>query len=112
MNKIRKGDTVVVLTGKDKGKTGVVLKVSDKKDNLRSGLWVTVEGINVAKKHVKANPQMQKPGGIIATEMPIHGSNVSLIDPTTQKPSRVGFKTLEDGKKVRFYKSSGEVCHG
>ncbi len=110
MRKIRKGDNIQVLTGKDKGKTGTVLQVLEKKSKQKTGLWVLVEGINIVKKHVKGNPQLQKPGGIQSQERPIHASNVALIDPTTSKPSRVGIKTLEDGAKVRYFKASGEVC--
>lgn len=109
MNKIRKGDTVKVLAGKDKGRTGTVLQVLDKKKKPKTGLWVLVEGINVVKKHVRGNPQMQKPGGIISQEKPIHYSNVALLDPANDKPTRVGFKTLDDGRKVRVSRKSGEV---
>lgn len=109
MNKIRKGDTVKILAGKDKGRTGTVLDVVKKKKKPKTGLWVLVEGINVVKKHVRGNPQMQKPGGIMSQERPIHYSNVALLDPTSDKATRVGFKTLDDGQKVRVAKVSGEV---
>ena len=102
MNKIRKGDEVILNTGKDKGKRGTVLRVLD------SG-HVLVEGVNKAKKHAKPNPMKGINGGIIDKEMPIDISNVALFNPATQKGERVGFKTLEDGRKVRVFKSSGEV---
>jgi large subunit ribosomal protein L24 len=102
MNKIRKGDQVVVLTGKDKGKRGSVLRVLE---NDR----VLVENINVVKKHTRPNPNMNVTGGIIDKEMPIHVSNVALYNTAVGKGERVGFKTLEDGRKVRVFKSSGEV---
>lgn len=102
MRKIRKGDKVVILAGKDKGKQGTVLSVpsSDK---------VIVENINIVKKNTKANPMKGEPGGILDKEMPMHISNVALFNPVTGKADRAGFKTLEDGRKVRFFKSSGEV---
>lgn len=103
MKKIKKGDEVVVLTGKDKGKRGNVLRVLPDADK------VLVENINVVKKHQKGNPQMGTPGGIIDKEMPIHVSNVSLVNPATGKADRVGFKLLDDGRKVRCFKSNGEV---
>ena len=102
MNKIRKGDEVILNTGKDKGKRGTVLRV------LESG-HVLVEGVNKAKKHAKPNPMKGINGGIIDKEMPVDISNVALFNPATQKGERVGFKTLEDGRKVRVFKSSGEV---
>jgi len=101
MNKIRKNDEVIVLTGKDKGKRGNVIRVLDDK--------VVVENVNVAKKHTKANPNMGVAGGIIEKEMPIHISNVALVNPETDKADKVGIKTLEDNRKVRFFKSNGEV---
>ena len=100
--RIRKGDKVVVLTGKDKGATGEVLRV------ITAESRVVVQGVNVAKKHRKpsqTNPQ----GGIEKSELPIHISNVALADPKTGKPSRVGYKTLKDGKKVRVARKSGET---
>ena len=101
MNKIRKGDEVAVLTGKDKGKRGTVLRVDD-------GM-VVVEGINRVKKHVRPNPMKGQVGGIVEKEMPIQASNVAVFNAATQKAGRVGFKVLEDGRKVRVFKSSGEV---
>lgn len=102
MKKIRKGDEVVVITGKDKGRRGTVLKVGA--DNR-----IVVQGINMVKKHQKPNPMLGIPGGIIEKEMPIDISNVMLFNPATQKGDRVGFRTLDDGRKVRFFKSNGEV---
>ena len=101
MNKIRKGDDVVVLAGKDKGKRGTVLRVV--------GDRVVVENVNMAKKHMKPNPNKGEPGGIVDKEMPIHVSNVGLYNPLADKADRVGFKILDDGRKVRVYKSDGEV---
>ncbi|WP_018149809.1 50S ribosomal protein L24 [Leeia oryzae] len=101
MQKIRKSDEVVVIAGKDKGKRGVVKSVLD------NG-YVVVEGVNVAKKHVKPNPVKGVAGGIVAMELPLHVSNVALFNAATQKADRVGFKLLDDGKKVRVFKSSGE----
>jgi large subunit ribosomal protein L24 len=100
--KIRKGDDVVVLAGKDKGKRGNVLSVLD--DNR-----VLVENINLAKKHMKPNPNKGEAGGIVEKEMPIQVSNIALFNPATGKADRVGFKTLDDGRKVRVFKSNGEV---
>ena len=100
--KIRKGDDVIVTTGKDKGKRGNVLRVLDEDR-------VLVENVNLAKKHTKPNPAKGEPGGIIEKEMPIQVSNVALFNPVTGKGDRVGFKTLDDGRKVRVYKSNGEV---
>ncbi len=102
MRKIRKGDDVIVLTGKDKGRRGTVLRVVDDER-------VVVEGVNKVKKHQKPNPLRGEAGGIVEKEMPIHVSNVALFNPVTQKADRVGFKVLEDGRKVRFFKSNGEV---
>jgi large subunit ribosomal protein L24 len=101
MRKIRKGDQVVVMTGKDKGKRGTVLRVLDEQ--------VVVENINIAKKHVRPNPMRGEQGGIVDKEMPLHVSNVALYNPTTGKADRVGMKTLDDGRKVRVFKSNGEV---
>ena len=103
MNKIRKGDDVVVKTGKDSGKRGTVLRVIPDLDK------VVVENINVVKKHTKPNPQAGVAGGIVEKEMPIDVSNVMLYNPMTKKGDRVGFKFLEDGRKVRIYKSNNEV---
>lgn len=105
MRKIRKGDKVQVISGKDKGRIGTVLSVLQAGE----GLSVIVEGINVKKKHVKPNPQREQPGGIVPREAPMPACKVALLDPTTNKPSRVGIKLLEDGKKVRVFRSSGEV---
>ena len=100
MQKIRKGDDVIVLTGKDKGKRGAVLRVLDGK--------LIVEGVNVVKKHQKPNPVKGVQGGVVEKTMPIDVSNVALFNPATQKADRVGFKLLEDGRKVRVFKSNGE----
>jgi len=102
MNKIRKGDEVIVTTGKDKGKRGAVLSVLD------AGR-VVVEGINKVKRHTRPNPMKGVAGGILEKEMSIHVSNVALFNRATQKADRVGFKSLDDGRKVRVFKSSGEV---
>ena len=102
ISKIRKGDDVVVLTGKDKGKRGTVLNV------LEDGRAV-VENINIAKKHMKPNPNKGETGGIVDKEMPIDLSNLGLYNPVTDKADRVGIKSLEDGRKVRYFKSNGEV---
>jgi large subunit ribosomal protein L24 len=102
MQKIRKGDDVIVTTGKDKGKRGTVLRRVDDKHLL-------VEGVNRAKKHQKPNPMKGQTGGIVDMDMPIDISNVALFNPQTRKADRVGFKTLEDGRKVRIFKSNGEV---
>ena len=104
MNKIRKGDEVVVITGKDKGRRGTVLQVLD--DDR-----VLVEGINIAKKHQKANPNAMPPvqGGIVDKEMPIAISNVLVFNPKTKKGDRVGIRVGDDGSKVRIFKSNNEV---
>ncbi len=103
MNKIRKGDEVVVKVGKDKGKRGTVLRVLPDVDKL------VVENVNIVKKHTKPNPQAGVPGGIVEKEMPVQASNVMLYNPQTKKGDRVGFKILEDGRKVRVFKSTQEV---
>jgi large subunit ribosomal protein L24 len=107
--KIRIGDEVIVIAGKDKSKSGKVKKLVKRSKPFGADLWVLVEGVNVCKKHIKADPQKGQEGGIVAREAAIHSSNILLKNPATNKPDRVGFKTLEDGRKVRFYKSTGEV---
>jgi len=102
MNKIKKGDDVVIRTGKDKGKSGRVTQVL--KDNK-----ILVEGLNQAKKNQKPNPNAGITGGIIVKDMPINISNVGLYNPTTKKADRIGFRFLEDGKKVRYFKSTNEI---
>ena len=102
MRKIKREDEVVVLTGKDKGKRGKVVKVLD--DNR-----VVVAGVNIVKKHQKPNPQRNEQGGIQEREAPIQVSNVAIFNGATSKADRVGFKILEDGRKVRVFKSTGEV---
>ncbi len=104
MEKIRKGDEVIIITGKDKGRKGVVLKRVDSEN-------VLVEGINRVKKHVRPNPMKSQPGGIVDKSMPIHISNVALFNPATQKADKVGIKVLEDGRKVRVFKSNGELVN-
>jgi len=102
MRKIRKGDEVVVITGKDKGKRGTIIR-------LHGDGHVVVENVNMVKRHTKANPSRGEPGGILDKEMPLDVSNVQLYNPTTGQGDRVGFKTLDDGRKVRIFKSNGEV---
>jgi large subunit ribosomal protein L24 len=102
MEKIRKGDDVVVTTGRDKGRRGTVLRC------LGQG-YLLVQGVNRVKKHTRPNPMKGVAGGIVEKEMPIHLSNVALFNPTSQKGDRIGFKTLEDGSKVRVFKSNGEL---
>ena len=102
MNKMRKGDAVIVIAGKDKGKRGTVTRRVD-------ATRVVVEGVNRVKKHVKPNPMKGQQGGIVEQAMPIQISNVALFNPATQKADRVGIKTLEDGRKVRVFKGNGEV---
>ena len=102
MSKIRKGDDVVVLSGRDKGKRGTVLQIIE---NNR----ILVDNVNVIKKHVKPNPNRGETGGIIEKEAPIQISNVALVNPNSNKADRVGYKVLEDGRKVRFARRSGEV---
>lgn len=103
MSKLRKGDDVVVLSGRDKGKRGTVLQIIE---NNR----ILVDNVNVIKKHVKPNPNRGETGGIIEREAPIQISNVALFNPNTNKADRVGYKELEDGRKVRVFKSDGEVA--
>ena len=102
MEKIRKGDEVIVLAGKDKGKRGTVVRRVDAER-------VVVEGVNRVKRHVRPNPIKGQVGGIVEKEASIHVSNIALFNPASQKADRVGIKTLEDGRKVRFFKSSGAV---
>lgn len=103
MMKIIKGDEVVVLAGRDAGKRGVVLRVLAAEDR------VIVEGVNMVKRHTRPNPHLGNPGGIIEKEAPIHLSNVGLYNRATGKADRVGFRRLQDGRKVRYFKSNGEV---
>lgn len=102
MQKIKQGDEVIVIVGKDKGKLGKVIKILDSRK-------VLVEGINRVKKHQKGNPNMGVSGGIVDKDMPIDISNVALFNPKTKKADRVGFRILDDGKKVRFFKSTNDV---
>ena len=102
MKKIRKGDLVILITGRDKGRRGAVLEVlADDR--------VRVEGLNMSKKHQRPNPQIGQQGGIIEREAPLHVSNVQLYNPATKKGDRVGFKALENGRKVRIFRSNNEV---
>jgi large subunit ribosomal protein L24 len=103
MKKIRKGDEVVVLTGRNAGKRGVVLRV------LKEENKVVVENVNMAKRHTRGNPMQGTPGGIVEKELPMDISNVAIWNPVTNKADRVGFRMLEDGRKVRFFKSNKEV---
>ena len=100
---IRKNDNVLVITGKDRGKRGRVLKVTPETNRL------VVEGVNMIKRHTKPNPQINQPGGIVEREASIHISNVMLFNVNSNKGERVGFKTLDDGRKVRTYRAGGEV---
>jgi large subunit ribosomal protein L24 len=102
MHRIRKGDRVIVTTGRDKGRQGTVIRVNDD-DTL------VVENVNMVKKHTKPNPQAGVAGGIVQKEAPIQASNVMLFNPATKKGDRIGFKKLDDGRKVRVFKSNGEV---
>jgi len=101
MSKIKKGDNVVVIAGRDKGKRGDVARIVDADH-------VIVNGINTVKKHTKPNPMKNQPGGIITKEMPIDVSNVAIYNPVTKKADRIGVRSLEDGRKVRFFKGNGE----
>ena len=101
MRKIRKGDNVVVIAGKDKGKRGDVARYVDDSH-------VIVNGVNTVRRHTKPNPMKNQPGGIVSKEAPIHVSNVAIWNPVTQKADRIGIRVLDDGRKVRFYKSNGE----
>jgi large subunit ribosomal protein L24 len=102
MKRIRKGDTVVVTAGRDKGRTGTVVNV------LANGR-VFVENVNMVKKHQRANPGKNQQGAIVQKEASLHGSNVALLNPATKKAGRVGIRSLKDGRKVRFFKSNGEL---
>jgi large subunit ribosomal protein L24 len=102
MNRIRKGDDVIVTAGRDKGRRGTVLRI------FMDGR-VLVENVNTVKKHQKGNPNTQTPGGIVEKEMPLDVSNVMVYNPVAKKGDRIGFRTLEDGRKVRYFKSNNEV---
>ena len=101
MNRIRKGDQVIVIAGSDKGKKGEVVRIAGDK--------VVVQNINIIKRHTKANPQTGQAGGIIEREAPMHVSNIMLLNPVSGKGEKVGFKVLEDGRKLRVFRSSGEA---
>lgn len=102
MNRLKKGDDVIVIAGKDKGRRGTILKVlADDR--------VLVENVNMIKKHTRPNPNKGEPGGIVEKEAPLQASNVMLYNPRTKRGDRVGYRTLDDGRKVRFFKSDNEV---
>ncbi len=103
MQKLKKGDDIIVIAGRDKGKRGTISQVMPLFDK------VLVDGINMVKKHQKPNPNAGVQGGIVEKEMPLHVSNVAIFNPSTKKADRVGIKILEDGRKVRFFKSNNEV---
>jgi large subunit ribosomal protein L24 len=105
MRKIKKGDNVVVIAGKDKGKRGDVAQYVD-------DTHVIVNGINTVRRHTKPNPMKNQPGGIISKEAPIHISNVAIWNPVTQQADRIGFRLMPDGRKLRFFKSNGEQING
>jgi large subunit ribosomal protein L24 len=102
VRKIRKGDSVVVTAGREKGRTGTVVGV-------QADGRVLVENVNMVKKHQRPNPQRGVQGGIVQKEAPLHASNVALLNPATKKADRIGVRTLKDGRKVRFFKSNGEL---
>jgi large subunit ribosomal protein L24 len=102
MERIKKGDDVIVTTGRDKGKRGTVLRIVDARH-------LVVEGVNRVKKHQRPNPMKNQTGGIVDKDMPIDISNVALFNPQTKKADRVGFKLMQDGRKVRVFKSNGEM---
>ncbi len=103
MRKLKKGDEVIVIAGKDKGKRGTLTQMIAEKER------VVVEGLNTVKKHQKPNPNLGVPGGIVEKEMPLHISNVAIFNPASGKADRVGIKILDDGRKVRIFKSNNEV---
>jgi large subunit ribosomal protein L24 len=105
MRRIRSGDEVIVIAGKDKGRRGKVLRMVGVQR-------VTIEGVNLVKRHTRPNPTRNQPGGIIEKEASVHVSNVMLYNPITEKGDRIGFKTLDDGRKVRYFKSNNEVVDG
>ena len=105
MRKIKKGDNVVVIAGKDKGKRGDVAQYVD-------DTHVIVNGVNTVRRHTKPNPMKNQPGGIVSRDAPIHVSNVAIWNPVTQKADRIGFRMMPDGRKLRFFKSNGEQING
>jgi large subunit ribosomal protein L24 len=105
MRKIKRGDNVVVIAGKDKGKRGDVAKYVD-------DTHVIVNGVNTVRRHTKPNPMKNQPGGIVSKEAPIHISNVAIWNPVTQKPDRIGFRLMPYGRKLRFFKSNGAQING
>ena len=102
MKRLKTGDDVIVIAGRDKGKRGTISRII-------SGDRVVIDNVNMVKRHTKANPNRNVAGGIVEKEMPIHSSNVALFNPVTKKGDRVGFRVLEDGRKVRYFKSNDEV---
>ena len=104
MRKIKKGDNVVVIAGRDKGKRGDVARIVDDRH-------VIVNGVNTVKKHQRPNPMKNEQGGIVSRDAPIHISNVALWNPVTKKPDRIGIRVMQDGRKLRFYKSNGELVN-
>ena len=106
MNRIKEGDLVVIISGRDKGRQGKVLSIKKRSDSTTRAI---VEGLNLVKKHVKPNPQKNEQGGILDREAPIQLSNLALVNPSTGKADKVMFKFLEDGKKVRCYRSNQEI---
>jgi large subunit ribosomal protein L24 len=104
MNRLKKGDRVVVIAGKNKGTQGTVLRIDEDR--------VFVESVNMVKRHTKPNPSANQPGGIIEREASVHASNVMLFNPSTKAGDRIGYKVLGDGKKVRVFRSNGEVVEG
>ncbi|MDQ2918155.1 MAG: 50S ribosomal protein L24 [Casimicrobiaceae bacterium] len=105
MRKIKKGDNVVIIAGRDKGKRGDVASYA-------GDTHVIVNGVNQVKRHTKPNPMKNQPGGIVTKDVPIHISNVAIWNPVTQKADRIGFKLMNDGRKLRFFKSNGEQING
>lgn len=108
MQKLKSGDKVVVIAGRDRGKQGTILRIINS-NCAKKGSRIVVEGINLVKKHTKANPAKEKPGGIIEKEASLHISNVAILNIATNKADKVGFKVLQDGRKVRYFKSNDEV---
>lgn len=109
MNKIKKDDEVIVITGRSKGKRGKVLRVINKKAGEKRNVYAVVSDVNIIKKHKKPNPRANEQGGIITKEAPIHLSNIAIYNPITKKADKVGIKDLDNGRKVRFYKSNNEL---
>ncbi len=109
MNKIKKDDEVIVITGRSKGKRGKVLRMINKEVGEKRNIYAVVSDVNIIKKHKKPNPRANEQGGIITKESPIHVSNIAIYNPLTKKADKVGIRTLDNGRKVRFYKSNNEL---